>query len=421
MGACGSKQKVKQEPYAIQKQPKASDEAVDAVKIKQGPGAPQKQPKASSEAVETVKTKQEAGPSCPDLPTIREESGPYLSVPDTPDASFKGVSDSDEDDKADNDLKQLKLAGHNTGAKVNECYELGTTVGKGKFAVVKLGIERSTQNHYAIKIMDTTGPAQNKYLKGTKIDDISKEISILMDLQHPNVVVMKEFFVEKKHVYIVTEYLSGGELLRAVEDYDSYREVDARLCFSQILDGIIYLHTKGVTHRDLKPPNILLAREGGLGHIKIVDFGCGKTAENAMATRIGTPVFMAPELLIGPRGNCYTRAVDLWSAGVVLFLLLGGTPPWRHTNHEELNKAIREAKFSFDDTPWASISKTGKDLVSKLLVVDPDKRLTAAGARNHPWFTDTNVEEGPKLALTRSRLNDLRMRRLAYYRLQTSR
>ena len=174
------------------------------------------------------------------------------------------------------DRNWLPDTGRRTDAKVKDIYELCEAIAEGCNSEVRLGTHKESKQPYAIKIMHLSGPGQGEDANTTRKGEVGKEISILMGLQHENIVPTKEYFVEHDHVYVVTEYLSGGELLEAVQKHSSYCEVDARLCFSQILKGIEYLHSNGVTHRDIKSANILMVKGQDIRQIKIIDFDWAK-------------------------------------------------------------------------------------------------------------------------------------------------
>ncbi|DBB18738.1 TPA: hypothetical protein ACH3X3_000345 [Trebouxia sp. C0006] len=273
-------------------------------------------------------------------------------------------------------------------AKVRDVYKFGKTLGTGGFAVVKLATERHTGEEYAVKIMALPEPNTKAGDNENTREDIFKEIDILVGMNHENVIFLKEYFEEGNKVYLITELLTGGELLDAVLERGSYNEADARLSFVQLLRGIEYLHSKGVVHRDLKLENLLLATPNDIHKVKIADFGLAKkAAESAMATICGTPQYVAPEVIQGTPGLIYSPAVDLWSAGVVLFILLGGYPPFYDESEPALFDQIRKGKFSFDDPVWDAVSDSAKSLVRELLTTNPSKRLTASQALQHTWFT----------------------------------
>ena len=221
------------------------------------------------------------------------------------------------------------------------------------------------------------------------------EIDILSSLHHENVLSMREYFKENNNICIVTDLLSGGDIVDAVLRRDLYTEADAQLLFFKLFDAIKYLHNIDVVHRDLKPTNILLQNPQDFASVKIVDFGVAKKDEPP-STPVGTPEYRSPELilrLLHYATGTYTRATDLWSAGVVMFSLLDGSIPFdgEGLNDEgcpELCEAILSRELSFDDSAWNVVSDLAKDLVSKLLTRDPRTRITAAEALAHPWFTE---------------------------------
>eukprot|EP01023_Acetabularia_acetabulum_P065651 TRINITY_DN871_c0_g1_i6.p1 TRINITY_DN871_c0_g1~~TRINITY_DN871_c0_g1_i6.p1 ORF type:complete len:530 (+),score=101.03 TRINITY_DN871_c0_g1_i6:188-1591(+) len=274
-----------------------------------------------------------------------------------------------------------------TDASIRDCYKLGKTLGTGGFAVVKTAVDKVTGEEYACKIMNLPGVGVKVSDDENTREDIFKEIDILCGMEHENVIRLKEYFEENNKVYLITELLLGGELLEAVIERGTYSEADARVCFVQLLKGIQYLHKHKVVHRDLKLENLLLATPDDITHVKIADFGLAKkVAEHSMQTICGTPQYVAPEIIMGSSDLEYGPAVDMWSAGVVLFILLGGYPPFYHESEAVLFEIIRKGKFQFDDVVWEEVSHLAKDLICKLLVVNPNKRLSASQALQHPWL-----------------------------------
>jgi serine/threonine protein kinase len=182
------------------------------------------------------------------------------------------------------------------------------------------------------------------------------------------------------------EMLEGGELLDAVLEKGHYSEADARSCFLQIMRAIQYLHSRGIVHRDLKLENLLLVRKKDIGHIKIADFGLARRymGASAMTTICGTPQYVAPEIIKGGPAR-YGPECDLWSAGVILFILLGGYPPFYDESEPRLFEKIRKGKFDFNDDVWSVVSADAKDVIRRLLVVDPAKRMTLQEVFEHPW------------------------------------
>lgn len=295
-----------------------------------------------------------------------------------------------------------------TDCKVRDVYKLGKIIGTGGFSVVRTAIEKATDIEYACKVMslpriiptgvvgdsemisdaykDVNMPCENSR------EDIYQEIDILCGLNHENVLFLKEYFDEDNKVYLITEILRGGELLDAVLQRGTYNESEARSCFQQLLRGIEYLHSRGVVHRDLKLENLLLTNKDDITAVKIADFGLAKMTDGeAMETICGTPQYVAPEVIQGLKITQYGPGVDIWGAGIVLFILLGGYPPFYSECEPTLFNLIRRGHFTFEDPVWEGISSGAKDLITKLLVVDPEQRLTAAAALKHPWLSDAQI------------------------------
>eukprot|EP00976_Prorocentrum_cordatum_P051551 1040838-Prorocentrum_minimum.AAC.1 len=282
----------------------------------------------------------------------------------------------------------MSVSGKNSTALFKDQYSVGKILGRGGFATVKLCTEKATGKQYACKVMQLPSPAKPGS-KDTSNDstreDVFYEINVLCGLIHPNVTVLKEYFEEGNLVYLVMELVKGGELLEALMDKGFYSEEDTRNCFKQLLEGIEYLHSKNVAHRDLKLENLLLTEQGKIDNIKIADFGLSKQQEAAMETICGSPQYVAPEILTAQQGVKYGKEVDLWSAGVILFMLLSGYPPFYDENEPMLFRKIQKAHFEFDDPVWEEVSDQAKNLIAQLLTADPRTRLTATQALAHPW------------------------------------
>ncbi|GAB4813322.1 hypothetical protein N2152v2_000368 [Parachlorella kessleri] len=292
--------------------------------------------------------------------------------------------------------------------KVRDVYKMGKTLGTGGFSVVKLVTHRTSGEKYACKVMSLPAPGATATANDNTREDIFKEIDILIGLEHDNVIFLKEYFEEGNKVYLIMELLQGGELLDAVLEKGHYSEDDARTCFLQIMRGIMYLHSMGIVHRDLKLENLLLVEPKDISRIKIADFGLAKNAMAAALTTVcGTPQYVAPEVIKGGRGTKYGPACDLWSMGVILFILLGGYPPFYDESEPRLFDKIRKGKYDFNDKVWDPISSEAKDLIRSLLVVDPDKRLTTKQVMEHPWIKAGEKPAGKQnLLATTSRLRN---------------
>lgn len=282
------------------------------------------------------------------------------------------------------------------GVSVREAYKVGKTLGTGGFSVVKLATDRATGEQWACKIMSLPPPGQKYNENESSRADIFKEIELLMALKHHNIVLMKEYFEEGNKVFLIMEMLGGGELLDAVLEKGRYSEADAQAVFLQIMRAIQYLHSRGIVHRDLKLENLLLVNKKDISHVKIADFGLARryAGPSALTTICGTPQYVAPEIIKGGPAR-YGPECDLWSAGVILFILLGGYPPFYDESEPRLFEKIRKGKFNFNDEVWAAVSADAKDMISGLLAVDPQKRLTVEQVFEHPWCKnkDGNKQE----------------------------
>eukprot|EP00892_Ulva_mutabilis_P006189 jgi/Ulvmu1/3942/UM018_0165.1 len=273
-----------------------------------------------------------------------------------------------------------------------DSYDLGAVIGKGGFATVRRGTCKRTGDAFAIKIMEVVAPGQDVGGNDNTWADVIAEVSILCRLDHPHIISLREFFIQSNKVYLVTTLVKGGELLASVLQRGSYSEETARECFRQLLEGVRYCHSLGVVHRDLKLENLLLEEEHDLSRIRIVDFGLAKghfhKRAMAMDTVCGTPHYVAPEVIIGGRDVRYGPEVDLWSCGVILFILLSGEPPFYAENDQALYKLIRSGAYRFQDPVWDLVSDEAKDLVQKLLAPQSKLRLSAAEALKHTWLAE---------------------------------
>jgi len=263
---------------------------------------------------------------------------------------------------------------------VEEFYDIKDEIGRGAFSVVKVGIHRKTGKKFAIKIIEKTN-------LGADLNRLQTEIKILKQVDHPNIIKLKELFETSSTLAIVTELVTGGELFDKIVEQGSYSEKDASILVAKMVSAIDYLHKRGIVHRDLKPENLLLKDENSITEVKIADFGLSKivgTNFSLMLTACGTPSYVAPEVLTA---TGYDKEVDLWSIGVITYILLCGFPPFYNENISKLFEEIMQADYDFPDEYWAHISDKAKDFVSKLLVSDPSRRLTAAEALQHPWIS----------------------------------
>ncbi|XP_048661785.1 ribosomal protein S6 kinase alpha-2 isoform X3 [Marmota marmota marmota] len=270
---------------------------------------------------------------------------------------------------------------HGNNIHFTDGYEIKEDIGVGSYSVCKRCVHKATDAEYAVKIIDKSKR------------DPSEEIEILLRYgQHPNIITLKDVYDDGKFVYLVMELMRGGELLDRIlrQRYFSEREASDVLC--TITKTMDYLHSQGVVHRDLKPSNILYMDESGNPEsIRICDFGFAKQlrAENGLLmTPCYTANFVAPEVL---KRQGYDAACDVWSLGILLYTMLAGFTPFANgpdDTPEEILARIGSGKYALSGGNWDSISDAAKDVVSRMLHVDPQQRLTAVQVLKHPWIVN---------------------------------
>lgn len=223
-----------------------------------------------------------------------------------------------------------------------------------------------------------------KNITEKELKDIANEIQIVKECDHPNIVKMFEEYEDHKYLYIVTELLKGGELFDELARRRKFTEKDCGKIIKQVLEALAYCHAKNIVHKDLKPENILLESKKDIESIKLIDFGTAQrfTRGDKMTTVIGTPYYVAPEVL---RGS-YDEKCDIWGVGVIMFILLSGTPPFNGKDDDAIMKAVAKGNYEFRPNKWRGVSREAKDLISKMLVLDTEDRISAQQALDHPWF-----------------------------------
>ncbi|NXN97630.1 KS6A2 kinase, partial [Rhinopomastus cyanomelas] len=270
---------------------------------------------------------------------------------------------------------------HGNNIHFTDGYEIREDIGAGSYSVCKRCVHRATEAEFAVKIIDKSKR------------DPSEEIEILLRYgQHPNIITLKDVYDDGKFVYLVTELMRGGELLDRILRQKCFSEREASAVLCTIAKTVDYLHSQGVVHRDLKPSNILYMDESGdADAIRICDFGFAKQlrAENGLLmTPCYTANFVAPEVL---KRQGYDAACDVWSLGILLYTMLAGFTPFANgpdDTPEEILARIGSGKYALAGGNWDSVSDTAKDIVSKMLHVDPHQRLTAAQVLRHPWIVN---------------------------------
>jgi tRNA A-37 threonylcarbamoyl transferase component Bud32 len=280
------------------------------------------------------------------------------------------------------------------GNMVEDNYDLSSQVlGSGGFSQVLLCTSRRTNEQMALKVVDKKKFLQFRRTRQTELT-VDSERKVMERIEHPNVVKLHETFDTPNCFYLVMEYLPGGDLLQRIVDHGIYEPAATRQLFSNVLSGIRCLHENGIVHRDIKPENILLTSISNDGIAKIADMGVAKhldddraSAQIQRATVCGTMNYFAPEMVLAAEGgsSAYGKAVDMWAAGVVLYIMLCGYPPFDEDN---LYEQIASGNYDFDADQWKNVSSLAKDLVQKLMQVDADSRLTIDEAMQHPWMNE---------------------------------
>lgn len=256
-------------------------------------------------------------------------------------------------------------------------YELGRTLGEGTFGKVRFAKNVETGESVAVKVLD-----KEKVLKHKMVDQIKREISTMKMVKHPNVVQLHEVLASKTRIYLVLEYVEGGDLFSRIAKYGRLKESHARKYFQQLVDAVQYCHSLGVYHRDLKLENLLLDHKGNL---KVSDFGLSalpqqQRADGLLHTTCGTPNYVAPEV-ISNKGYSGATA-DIWSCGVILYALLAGFLPFEDSNLMNLYRKIIRAEFRYPS--W--FAPPVRRLISRLLCPNPKKRLTMTELLENEWF-----------------------------------
>jgi len=254
-------------------------------------------------------------------------------------------------------------------------------LGTGAFSTVREGFHRSNNDvSYAVKCVN------RKKLSEEDEAALLDEVAILKEMRHSHIIRLYDFFTESSTYYLVMERMRGGELFDRIVAKAYYNEKEARDTCKIILEAVDHCHRNKIAHRDLKPENLLLLSSKDDSAVKIADFGFAKKVKqpNSLTTQCGTPGYVAPEIL---EGTPYDERADMWSVGVILYILLGGYPPFIESTQRDLFRKIRKGEYEFHEEYWGTVSMDAKDLISSLLTVNPNERLSAPEGLQNLWIT----------------------------------
>uniref|UniRef100_A0A8C2CLH7 calcium/calmodulin-dependent protein kinase n=1 Tax=Cyprinus carpio TaxID=7962 RepID=A0A8C2CLH7_CYPCA len=263
-----------------------------------------------------------------------------------------------------------------TCTRFTDEYQLYEELGKGAFSVVRRCMKISTGQEYAAKIINT------KKLSARDHQKLEREARICRLLKHPNIGKLFDVLTLNVNFFRVT----GGELFEDIVAREYYSEADASHCIQQILESVNHCHLNGIVHRDLKPENLLLASKLKGAAVKLADFGLAievQGDQQAWFGFAGTPGYLSPEVL---RKEPYGKPVDMWACGVILYILLVGYPPFWDEDQHRLYQQIKAGAYDFPSPEWDTVTPEAKDLINKMLTINPAKRITAAEALKHPWI-----------------------------------
>lgn len=272
---------------------------------------------------------------------------------------------------------------------IKEYYTLGKELGRGQFGITYLCTENSTGRTYACKSI-----LKRKLVSKGDRDDMKREVQIMQHMSgQPNIVEFRGAYEDRYSVHLVMELCAGGELFDRIIAQGQYSEKAASGICRAIVNVVNVCHFMGVMHRDLKPENFLLSTKDEGAMLKATDFGLSVFIEEGKVYHdiVGSAYYVAPEVL----QRNYGKEIDIWSAGVILYILLSGVPPFWAENEKGIFDAVLRGELDFKSEPWPLISESAKDLIRKMLTKDPKKRITAAQVLEHPWIKGGQASDKP--------------------------
>ena len=320
---------------------------------------------------------------------IKKETSPSKNMASSPTKSSskfetKIIDNISSPNKVSIDTNLLVTRGTNN---IKNNYKKTKVLGQGSFGTVYLVKHKLLNNLFAMKVIKKTN-------KSEKDEVLMNEINILRKLDHPNIVKINDFYTTPTEYILVTEYCPEGELFYEIKNFAPFNEALTGWYMKQILSAVTYCHKLKIIHRDLKPENILIAKKNKncFNTIKIIDFGTAIifNKNNTDKSLTGSIYYISPEVLSKNRN--YTEKCDVWSCGIIMYILLTGLPPFNGDSDEEIMRKILNGGFDMKKYPWPIISSQAKDLIKKLLEFDANKRISAEEALSHPWFESKKVK-----------------------------
>ena len=272
-------------------------------------------------------------------------------------------------------IEKSAFIGRNHSDLMKE-YKILHLIGEGAYSQVYLARHKVLKIKRCIKYISKSNFTKSEH------ESIMNEIKILKKVDHPNLLKIIEYFEKEDDMFIITEYLRGEELFEKITKLQSLNEKHTAKIMKQILSAVCYMHSRDIIHRDLKPENIIFENKNL--DLKIIDFGTSreiKKNEN-LKEIFGTPYYIAPEVL----NKNYNKKCDIWSCGVIMYILISGSPPFNGKSNEEISFKIKKGSFTFKEEEWKYVSIEAKDLIRKMLVYDFRKRYNADSLLNHTWF-----------------------------------
>jgi calcium-dependent protein kinase len=292
--------------------------------------------------------------------------------------------------------------------RLEDHYKLLDKLGVGAYGSVHKAIDKRSKQMRAIKSLEIP-TNKEKYRR------VMEEVNILRTLDHPNIITIFEVINEDNKLHIITELCTGGELFERIIKTGYFSENLAAKIMFDIMKAVMYCHNSGIVHRDLKPENLLFENKESHALIKVIDFGTSKklSPNTKLKSMMGTAYYIAPEVIDGR----YDEKCDVWSCGVILYILLckrylGGYPPFNGKSDSEIFKKIKAGKFSFSGFEWLKVSKDAKNLLKKMLTLDPAERISAKEVLRDPWLKKraaNQIEDRPVTADTLKNLSTFRV------------